>query len=459
MTLKFGINPVALKELRQLVRSRLILWGMVALPIILLVAMALVLSVQTRDLSPTEIALGKGFGESTLIAVSIVTGIVTCGAIPLFAAIKTILETGKEEFGLTFTTTLTPVQIVTGKITAVALITAIAVALAMPFFVLSYLMRGIDLITTLMIPLSLLAGSVASFSLGLLPACTTRPVAVRIITLLLMFGFLPSLYGLMIAALTHSGGGIWMSSGSKTVMGVAITCLLYVSLIAYCRVQAAAELTPPHLDSDRPLRITQAILFAVSALTLLSPDTREEWCFIWRFVALMILLRAAWYPMPLSRGARLHAPRRRFLRLLAFPFATGSVPSMLFALLILAAITPVMPYLSHSDALRKHLVITGEFAGLAVLAGSLARLFLTRARRVANAIGKIALLYVMAVNALTLFAQMDGIDRKTVQALPCNLDGILHETGLHLPTALAMGVVVILLLVVTVREFREFRKP
>ena len=459
MTLKFGINPVALKELRQLVRSRLILWGMVALPIILLVAMALVLSVQTRDLSPTEIALGKGFGQGTLIAVSIITGFVTCGAIPLFAAIKTILETGKEEFGLTFTTALTPVQIVTGKITAVALITAIAVALAMPFFVLSYLMRGIDLITTLMIPLSLLAGGVAAFSLGLLPACTTRPVAVRIITLLLMFGFLPSLYGLMIAALTHGSGGIWMSSGSKTVMGVAITCLLYVSLIAYCRVQAAAELTPPHLDSDRPLRITQAILFAVSALTLLSSDTREEWCFIWRFVALMILLRAAWYPTLLSRGARLHAPRRRFLRLLAFPFATGSVPSMLFALLILAAITPVMPYLSHSDALRKHLVITGEFAGLAVLAGSLARLFLTRARRVANAIGKIALLYVMAVNALTLFAQMDGIDRKTVQALPCNLDGILHETGLHLPTALAMGVVVILLLVVTVREFREFRKP
>ena len=77
MTFKPGINPVALKELRQLVRSRLILWGMVALPIILLAAMALVLSVQTRDLSPTEIALGKGFGEGTLIAVSIITGIVT----------------------------------------------------------------------------------------------------------------------------------------------------------------------------------------------------------------------------------------------------------------------------------------------------------------------------------------------------------------------------------------------
>ena len=460
MTFKPGINPVALKELRQLVRSRLILWGMVALPIILLAAMALVLSVQTRDLSPTEIALGKGFGEGTLIAVSIITGIVTCGAIPLFAAIKTILETGKEEFGLTFTTALTPVQIVTGKITAVALIIAIAVALAMPFFVLSYLMRGIDLITTLMIPLSLLAGGVAVFSLGLLPACTTRPVAVRIITLLLMFVFLPSLSSLAIAATTFHPGGTWISSSGTVLMHVAITCLLYVSLIAYCRVQAAAELTPPHLDSDRPLRITQAVLFAVSALTLLSSDTRGEWCLIWRFVALMMLLRAAWYPTPLSRGARLHAPRRGFLRLPAFPFATGSVPSMLFALLILAAITPATTLLSDSNALSKHLVITGEFAGLAVFAGSLARLFLTRGRRFANVIGKIALLYVVAVNALTLFAKLDGIDRKTAQALPCNLDGIIHETGQHLPTALALGgFALLLLLAVAVKEFREFRKP
>ena len=38
MTLLPRINPVTLKELRQLMRSRLIVWGMVVLPVLLLAA-------------------------------------------------------------------------------------------------------------------------------------------------------------------------------------------------------------------------------------------------------------------------------------------------------------------------------------------------------------------------------------------------------------------------------------
>ncbi|MBP5319992.1 MAG: hypothetical protein J6334_03310 [Kiritimatiellae bacterium] len=458
MTFKPAINPVALKELRQLVRSKLILWSMVVIPIILLGVMTLVLSAKMRDLSPNEIALGKGFGDHTLTAVSIITGIVTCCAIPLFAAIKTILETNKERFDLAFTTTLTPVQIVTGKITAVAIIAAITVALAMPFFVLSYLMRGIDLSTTLLVPLALLAGSIAIFSLGLLPACAPRPAAVRIIVLLVMLAFLPGFLSLLSAAFIAVGGHFWMDSGA-TFLDVAVLCLLFVSLVAYCRAQAAAELTPPHLDSFRPLRITQTILFVVSALLLLDPDARETWYLVWRFVALMILLRAAWYPAPLSRGARHHAPRRMFLRLLAFPFATGSVPSMLFALLILASITPVTSFLPKAGAVMKHLVITGEFAGLAVIAGSLARLFITRYRRFAYAIGKIAFVYVVFVNALSLLAEMDIIDKETPRPLPCNFDGIAHRIGPHPDTALLLAIVALILFALSLNEFREFRKP
>ena len=117
------INPVTLKELRQLVRSRLILWGMVALPIILLAAVAIVLSSEMYDMSPMEAMYGNGLGKNPLVAVSIVTSIVTCGLIPLFTSIKTAIETSRSSLSLEFTTALTPAQIATGKITAAAIIT------------------------------------------------------------------------------------------------------------------------------------------------------------------------------------------------------------------------------------------------------------------------------------------------------------------------------------------------
>ena len=104
MKLQFRINPVTLKELRQLVRSRLILWGMAVLPILLLVTTAIVLSSEMHDMSPMEVTYGKGLGGGPLIAVAVITGIVTCGLIPLFTSIKTAIETSKTSLGLEFTT-------------------------------------------------------------------------------------------------------------------------------------------------------------------------------------------------------------------------------------------------------------------------------------------------------------------------------------------------------------------
>ena len=165
MKLQFRINPVTLKELRQLVRSRLILWGMAVLPILLLVTTAIVLSSEMHDMSPMEVTYGKGLGGGPLIAVAVITGIVTCGLIPLFTSIKTAIETSKTSLGLEFTTALTSAQIATGKITAAAIISAIAVALAMPFFVLSYLMRGVELVSTVVVPLELFVAGVVMSSL------------------------------------------------------------------------------------------------------------------------------------------------------------------------------------------------------------------------------------------------------------------------------------------------------
>jgi len=461
MTLLPQINPVALKELRQLMRARLIVWGMVVLPIVLLGATGIVLAAEMHDLSPAEISFGKGLGTGPLVAVSAITGLVSCGAIPLFAAIKTILETGKDRLGLEFTTTLTPAQIVSGKITAVAIVSAIAVAIAMPFFVLSYLMRGVDLATTVVTPISLLAGSIAMFSVGLLPSCARRPVPIRITLLLLIYFLMPTM-GTGIAEILSIGGGMWMRSSSPTTpASIATTVFVFVAVIAYCRAQAAAELAPPHLDGMRPLRITHAALFVASALTILREW--QPWVLIWFCVALMILLRAAYYPTTLTRGAALHAPKSTFMRVLAFPFATGSVPSMVFANVMLAIVTVAAAIGCigrPADDLEGFIAFVFEFGGILTIAGCAGRALLRNHRKIAAAIGKIVLGYIVIANALTIVAETDAFDRYAFRPLPCNIDGLMHATMQHYLFAFIIAMCAIALLVVTaVCEFREFRKP
>ena len=449
------INPVTLKELRQLVRSRLIIWGMVALPAIILVVVALVLIAEMEGLSTVEATYGKGLGEGPLIAVSVILGIVTCIAIPLFAAVKTILETGKGATGLEYTTTLTPTKIVSGKITAVAAISGIATALSMPFFVLSYLMRGIDLSTTVLMPCVLLVAGIATFSFLLLPACAKRPVALRIIAVLATYAVLPVVVG-VIGEITSTSGRSGGIIAGPIFLGIAF---LVVAFMVYCRAQASAELAPPHIDTTRPLRFTQAVLFAISLF--FAYWFFEVWFLVISGLAMMILLRAAYYPSQLTRGAVLHAPRSRFMRMLAFPFATGSVPSMLFALMMIVVVIAVAAFKADkAKDFETVLVLLFEFGGLLIIAGSVGRMFLTSHPRLSAAVGKIALGYIVAVNVFTILTEFDVFEREDFQWMICNLDGINRIIAWHFAGAFSTAALALLLLTLaTILEFTRFRKP
>ena len=465
MKLQFRINPVTLKELRQLVRSRLILWGMAVLPILLLVTTAIVLSSEMHDMSPMEVTYGKGLGGGPLIAVAVITGIVTCGLIPLFTSIKTAIETSKTSLGLEFTTALTPAQIATGKITAAAIISAIAVALAMPFFVLSYLMRGVELVSTVVVPLELFVAGVVMSSLGLLPACSRRPIAMKIILLVALYTVLPifatSLSAFMTFRSWHSGG----TSSSWSYAGMFFAFVVPLFMIAYCRAQAAAELAPPHTDFARTLRITQIVMFAVGyPLIFADEDPCALWSVMWTWIAGMIALGAASRPLPLTRGAVIHAPRSWILRVLAFPFATGSMPSMFFAFLLATASTSMLVLITgstlHFNDTRRIIVLICECFALVAIAGSIARVILDTRPRLAKSLGKIAAAYFAIINGLQLLTELDVMDRDTLWPFPCCIEGVRRIPNGHLVIAIVMGFAAICFVMVATREdFKRFRKP
>ncbi len=451
------INPVTLKELRQLVRSRLILWGMVALPIVLILATGAVLLSEMHDISIQEAMYGKGLGEEPLIAVSIITGVVTCVLIPLFTSIKTAIETSKTDLGLEFTTALTPGQIVSGKITAAAVISAIAVAIAMPFFVLSYLMRGIDLSITVLIPVLLFVSSVSLTAVGLLPACSRRrSIAMKVISLVVLYIFLPFFFSSITAAI-GIGRAIRGGDGFAASSVFVFYVLLSAIIVALCRAQAAAMLAPPHTDYLRPLRITQLVVIGVSALLVPGPP----WCAAWCIGAGIILLHAAFYPVPITRGAVAHMPRSKALWPILFPLATGSVPSMVFGVLIavVAASALAVFYPNLPDDITKIFFVVMECGGVVVIAGSIARMIIAVHPRMANALGKIAFAYIGIVNALSALAAAEVLDKNLVYSLPCCVAGIDKFDTLHggLAPVIALAAVM-LLLCAAGKDFNRFRR-
>ena len=455
MKLKLQINPVTLKELRQLVRSRIILWGMVALPIALLIAMTIVLSDDMHGMSPMEVMYGNGLGEGPLNVTTLITAIVTCGLIPLFTCIKTMIETSRTNERLEFTTALTSSQIASGKIAAAAIISAIAVALAMPFFALSYLMRGIELSTTVAIPVLLLLGGTATTALGLLPACSRRLIVWKIL-LLILLGVAVWLFLALVVAVTNIGNSGEVDEIVASILwslaGAFAAIFLPVATTAYCRAQAAAELAPLHTDFNRPLRITQLVVFAASVPLVFAADGEESmlWGIAWIAIAGMIALCAGFSPTPVTRGAILHSPRSKILRVLAFPFATGSVPSMVFAILLATAAAAVMALRTYStsdfDVAKKIIVFTYECGAVAIAAGALARMSLAGNARIANVIGKIGLAYIVIANLLIFLAEAHVVSEDALALVPCCLVGVVKMFEVHVPIAVAMGVGAVVLL-------------
>ena len=161
----FSLNPVALRELRQLVRSRVITWSFALYPAILFGFTMLAVATAMGKRSAEDIAFGSGIGEGPFTMVAVITGIVACLGIPFYAAMKAILDTNRDGSGLEFTTALTPANIVGGRLVSTTILIASPIATSMPFFIFAYLLRGIPLENVFHMPLTLYGYALALFAL------------------------------------------------------------------------------------------------------------------------------------------------------------------------------------------------------------------------------------------------------------------------------------------------------
>ncbi len=317
------LNPVTIKELRQLMRSPFIWFVLMGYPVALFIIFGFAVNVGMHDVNVNDILVGKGLGRNPFIITNLVTGATVGIVLPLVATIRTMLECAKDRLRMEFTTALTPWQLVNGKFMAMAILSTTLVAVSMPFFALTYMIRGVQLTSVFVLPMMLLLFSLVQTAIGLsIATLNILNVPLRILGLLGVFAigsrqFLFSLEDLALPSFEY------------TPTGITVVLLIAISAWGFFIRMAAAHISPPFVDSERPLRQTTLILLILT-LPIVFLNEWKVWTFGWGIICWLLLGRSCLLFRPMPRTLRCRAPQSFLGRLASFPFTTGAYTGPIF---------------------------------------------------------------------------------------------------------------------------------
>ena len=349
------LNPIVVKELRQVVRSRAI---MAALILFLIVQLGILLFNLTVDER-------RGVDYSSLHAgrriFTVFQGILlgTCMLlVPTYAGIRLSSEHSETNVDLLFISTLRPRHIIAGKMQASIVLMLLIFSACAPFMTFTYLMRGIDIPTIVLILaldfLVVLLGTQAAIFLGSIPT----NLGLR---LFLGASGLMALFFMFLGGMVSSIAVLELGLGSRmdtsefwlAVGGVAI---VLAASIGQFFTWAVSLVSSPSANRAFPSRLYFLAFWLVTGgvAVVLTYRMREVELFLmWTIlVTLMLCLqvlvsineRQQWG----MRVLRM-VPRNRFLRPVAFLFYSGSAGGILFAT-AMVALTFVLTLLAvYSD--------------------------------------------------------------------------------------------------------------
>lgn len=336
------LNPIVVKELRQAVKSRIV---MAALLLFLLVQLSILL----LNLSFTDhVAVEQVNLQAGRQIFQILQGILlgTCLLlVPAYAGVRLAAERSDTNVDLLFISTLHPRGIIAGKLQAAIVLILLIFSACAPFMTFTYLLRGID-IPSIVIVLALdflivLLGTQAAIFLGAVPANAGLKLFLGLVGL----GMLFSLGGYAMEAsieLLNRGLGprldsveFWLGVG-----GVAIDILAVIGLLFTWSV---AIVSPPSSNRALPVRLyvlgfwlVTGIVAALMTRRLHTPAPLYLWeIFIVVLLCAQLLVavneREQW-------GLRVKRtiPRRWWLRGPAFLTYSGAAGGVLFTVLLLA---------------------------------------------------------------------------------------------------------------------------
>jgi hypothetical protein len=204
MSFSDWLNPVTLKELRQMVRSRMVAAGLIGFLAISQIATGLVLLNSQEELQHGMQISEKGLGDGVFSTIYIILALLLLLAAPYFFGARMGAERSSEHLDLQYTTILKPRQLVDGKVVSAAILLLLFVSATLPFLSLAYLLRGLDVLQALLATVMLMFVAVACVFVALFLATAAPSRSLRVLVVLGMLWFQGMVLSLAI------GGGMMM---------------------------------------------------------------------------------------------------------------------------------------------------------------------------------------------------------------------------------------------------------
>jgi len=342
----WSLNPVMIKELRQLVRSRF----MSSIFLLVLAVLATATGIFLAARSINELLNPSRGMEGGQVLFSILLTVLDVGClvfIPAYVGIRLTAERSDSNVDLLFITALTPGAILRGKFYAGLALVGLIFSACVPFMAFTYLLRGIDMggifLTLLYVFLQVAVALQLGLFVGALPV--SKPFK-TVLGLLALLGVFAGPVSLSVMSLSMSGGA-GASSFWPSTRVILVTITIALSIIWLLHTLAAAFLSPPASNRAFPVRFAVTVIWALGgagAAWCVHTASEKELILIWLVPSMLLCSLAAAIAVSERTvlGPRIaHAiPRSRVLRLLAFPFYTG-MASGLFWVGLIAALTLV----------------------------------------------------------------------------------------------------------------------
>lgn len=328
------LNPLLLRELRQLVRNRFII-VLINLFIALLVfcCMMIVMFQETVEL--------RGAGETLFRWLSGIMSTTCFIAVVIYTATTTANE--RINGDLMYASAMRPSSIIFGKLWAGVLLTFLLMSITAPFVMLAYLLRGLDIEMVAQSLLSTFIFIQVLNGLAVALFCNVKTKAQMSLMLFLglflaffMAGSLPMLFM----------RGTFRSSFASTWTDLGWFYLAEAAVLAVLLVASVASISPPTSNRLLPVRLVLTAIYLGSLVVSLFLSYRygtaiSPWVSGWLGSLILLPLLVVCERETWTFRIRQAIPRNFLLRCFIFPFYTGSPCGLVWIALLASGVFAV----------------------------------------------------------------------------------------------------------------------
>lgn len=323
------VNPIVIKELRQAVQGRFLVW--VLFGFLLLQMVFLGGNLLSADVSSSSWVSSRAGQQYFVLLLGILSG--TCLLfVPVLTGLRMASERSEQNADLLYITTLSPRAIITGKFLASMLLTILIFSACAPFMTISFLMRGIDVYTIGFCLLIALTAVASAIQLSIFAACIPVGRFFRSVIGLAVLGALFFLFIMVMASssdiLRHGATYAFGRSNFYWVLGSF--ALGVVAVVGLMFVLSIALITAPSANRAVPVRLFLTILFLIChiyALTSAFVIKSYRPLFVWSVLGALGLSGILVFSMnereELGYRVTRTIPQNFAARVLYYPFYSG----------------------------------------------------------------------------------------------------------------------------------------